>query len=170
MGWWRQGIKSPEDQNTGQGGPPGVSGPRADRLRLGQHPPSLLAPWHYPGAAHLRPGGVPGSPSEHRRPHEHLGWGCALCSLTPLLLGTLSSSRDFLETGDCFAAGQRAVSDPISCLASGLAGGTGFLRNEPPASAFLSWERITVPWALSPVGRVCRKWHCLLLTAGSPSV
>ena len=139
MGWypWRQGIKSPEDQNTGQGGPPGVSGPRADILRLGQHLSSLLAPWHYPGAALLRPGGVPGSPSELRRPHEHPGWGCALCSLTPLLLlGTLSLSRDFLETGDCFAAGQRAVSDPISCLASVLARGTGFFRNEPPLLGF----------------------------------
>ena len=83
-GCWRRGIESPEDQSTGWGGPPGVSGPRADRLRLVQRPLSLLVPQRRPGAALLRPGGAPGSWSERRRPHERPGWGCPLSSLTPL--------------------------------------------------------------------------------------
>ena len=84
-GCWRRGIESPEDQSMGWGGPPGVSGPRADRLRLVQRPLSLFVPQRRPGAALLRPGSAPGSWSERRRPHERPGWGCPLSSLTPLL-------------------------------------------------------------------------------------
>ena len=83
-GWWRWGVESPEDQSVGWGGP-GISGPRADSLRLVQQPLSLLAPQRRPGTALLRPGGAPGSWPECGQPRERPGWGCPLSSLTPLL-------------------------------------------------------------------------------------